>query len=457
MAMKLLDLYKSLLKVAKRVVHEDGTISQTFGGKTEPSLIKGKREVLPTREHLSNPDWENRVVFHPLSENILRGESAVLEDYRQALNVRINWTFGLLGYQLLMIAASEDEHKKLSPDQTVYLSQMKNANEGTLKTFLNLMKAMPMDQNQKTFVSIYLKRGGTIAGKRYARVGVVSFPLYNELTKMAGLELWGVKFKNKKDIETIKKLLEYMIPGIETPESHNRGSDSGVAPYLDALMKAVMSVASPLNDLIEIFHNVLAVNSPEDDSHPDQLRFEDAWVETFDNLDVMVPEIRAIPMQAGNEGSPAKPVTPAPAAAASPLPAALTNPQPQQPAQPVQGGWGGQPAQPGSAFAAAAANPGPVHTGRGLDFDSLLKSNAALAQQVGGVGPNPGWGNTGGQQPQNQPSWARPQQGGWGSSGGGAQTNSGPSWAQPNQGGGGNWGGNNSGGNWGGSGYTPSI
>jgi hypothetical protein len=401
---------------------------------------------LPTKEHLSNPDWSNRVVFHPLSENVLRGESTVLEDFRQAINVRINWTIGLLGFQLLMIAGSEDEHKKLSPDQTEYLSIVKNVKDTTLASFKALMKAMPMDQTQKAFVSIYLKRGGTIDGKRHARVGVVTFPLYQELAKLEGLELWGVKFKNKKDIEAIKKLLEYMIPGIDKPESHNRGSDSGVAPYLDALMKAVMSVGSPLNDLIDLFKNILATNSPDDDAHPDKLRFNDEWVETFDNLDVMIPEIRAIPMQAGNDGAkPATPVaapTPAAAATASPLPAALTNPQPQQPAA---GGWG---QQQQSAFQTAAANPGPVHTGRGLDFESLLKSNAALAQQVGGVGA-PSWQGGGQQQQQRTPSWAQPS----GNTGWGGGSNE-PSWARGNQGGG-NWGG----GGWGNNSgpYNPSI
>jgi len=442
--MKILELYSAVLKMAKRHVNEDGTVSQVFGGKNEPSLIKGKRIVVPTREHLSNPDWSNRVVFHPLSENILRGESAVLEDFRHALNLRINWTIGLVGFQLLMIAASNEEHAKLSPYQSEYLRFVKNANKTTLEAFKKLMKAMPLDQTQKAFVSIYLKRAGTIGERRYSRVGVVNFPLYQELCKPDVKEIWGVKFANKKDPETIKKLLEQMIPGIDVDHSHSRGSDSGVAPYLDALMKSVMAVSADLNAQIDLFQNVLDANSPDedDDANSKNLRFNDEWVEVFDNLDVMIPEVRMIPMQAGNDGG--KPAAPAqqptaataPAAApAGPLPAALSGNGWNQQAQP----------QAQSVFAQAAAAPGPVHTGRGLDFESLLRSNGALAQAVGGVSAPQSNGWNGNQsQGNNAPSWARPSGNSGNNWNGGGN---GPSWAQ---------GGNNGGGNWGG-GYSPSI
>lgn len=443
--MKIHDLYAAILKVAKRVVNDDGTISQVFGGKSEPSLVKGKRLVAPTREHLSNSDWSNRVVFHPLSENILRGESAVLEDFRHALNIRMNWTIGLVAYQMLMIAASTDEHSKLSPYQSEYLRFVKNANEKTtLPTFKKLMQAMPLEQTQKAFVSLYLKRSGSINGRRYSRVGVVNFPLYQELCKPDVKEIWGVKFANKKDPETIKALLEHMFPGIGEEHSYSRGSDSGVAPYLDALMKSIMSVGAAVNDQIDLFSDIFAANTSEDDdAHPKNLRINDEWVSTFDNLDVMIPEIRLIPMQAGNDGAipktqpaqaPAAAAAPVAAAApASPLPAALSGNNWNQP----------QPQPTPSVFAVAAATPGPIHTGRGLDFDSLLRSNQALAQAVGGVSApqSNGWG--GGQPQQRTPSWAQPTGNGWqgGNNGGGNM----PSWAQSNQSGG-NWGG----GGWGG-------
>ena len=39
---------------------------------------------------------------------------------------------------------------------------------------VKLMAAMPSDQTQQAFCSIFLKRTGTVGDKRYSRVGVVS-------------------------------------------------------------------------------------------------------------------------------------------------------------------------------------------------------------------------------------------------------------------------------------------
>jgi len=393
--MKLIPLYKSLLATASMEASKDGHVSYCMNDSTKPAMIKGKRIVLPTPEHLSNSDWSDRVVFHPLSENILRGESTILEEFRSALNITLNHKIGLLAYQLLIIATSVADHAKLSPDQLDFLSKLKNADEKTLEVFQKLLKAMPITQRVNTFVSIFLKRGGSIAGKRHARVGVVSFPFYTELTK-AGAEVYGVKLR-VKDRETLINLMEYMFPTIGEAESHCRSSDSDVAPYLDALMKAVIAVAGPINDQISLFSNVI--------DGADEMMVEDKWVDTFDNLAVMIPEIRKVPMQAGNEGT-----TPASEVAAkkvrdadfqqvftatappaivtkSPLPAALmttcAKPAPWNASTPA----GGYPAGNVSAFAAATGNNNAVKTSRGLDFDAICRNNPAL----GPVGyPNAG-------------------------------------------------------------------
>lgn len=289
--MKLIPLYESILRTAHLTCSADGYVSRKLLGDPEPALIKGKRLVLPTPDHLAKTD--NEVRFHPLSENILRGESEVLEFFRSALNIRMNYTLSLLVYQMMVIGTSPAVHKKLSPDQSLFLSKVKNADEKTLEVLQRLMKAMPYNQTQKAFVSIYLKKGGVVGDRKYMRAGIVTFPLYNELVK-GELEVYGVKMR-VKDRDSIRALLEYMFPNIDKVGSYSRGSDSQVAPFLDALMKSVMSLASPLNDLVELYKKHI------DD--PENMMFESGWVETFDNLEVMLPEIRKVPMQSGNEGS----------------------------------------------------------------------------------------------------------------------------------------------------------
>lgn len=389
MTMKLLDLYRSLLLTGGLVSSEDGYVSVHMpGGEKTPAVLKGKRLVLPTTEHLRKPMGEERIAFHPLSENILRGESEVLGYLRQAINMRLNLVFGSLALELMQIATSPAEHAKLNPDQSEFLSRVKNADEKTYAVLGKLMQAMPIAQTQKAFVSIYLKRSGTVEGKRYARVGVVSFPLYQELLKAETThEVYGVKMR-VKDRETLLALLEYMVPSIADAQAHHQGSDSKVAPYLDALMKALMVAAGPLNDLIALFRNQLA--------NPEDLQFEDQWVEAFENLEAMIPQIRAIPMQAGNEGSSSGAEgtsgSAAPAAQAAPQqPVFAATAAAQQPAQSVyqQPAYQGQPMYQQPAPVQQPA--GPVKTANGLDFNSVLASNPALAYQVGAVGA-PGYG-----------------------------------------------------------------
>ena len=378
MAMKLLDLYTSILKTANLTVSDDGYISMEIAGNKAPALIDEKRLVLPTQEHLLNPS-KDKVIFHPLSENILRNESKVFEKFRSAMVMKINYTIGVLAYQLLTIATSVKDQSKLKPDQTEFLTKVKNADEKTLQVLGKLMAAMPANQTQKAFVSIYVKRGGVVEGRKHSRSAIVSFPLYEELTK-ATTEAYGVKLR-VKDKEVLINLLEYMLPNISVKEFYNKGSDSDVAPFLDALMNSVKNIASPLNDIIELFNDVL-------EDH-ESLRFEDEWVETFENLAVMIPEIRKIPMQAGNEGvsvgTPAQPVQPA---------------QPAQPATPVWLALPQQQFQP-APFYQSAPQPVPMKTERGLDFQSVLNSNPVLARAVGGPVSYMPMQN-------NEPRWAQP-------------------------------------------------
>lgn len=390
--MKLLELYEALLKTAGLVTTSDGFVSKHVDGLVKPATIKGKRVVLPTPTHLANPDKTEIILFHPLSENIMHGESVVLEEFRSGINNKLNFTIGLLCYQLLLISTSVAEHSKLSPDQLEFLSKLKNADEKTLETFNKILKATGGTQKQNTFVSIFLKRGGVVGGKKRSRAGIVSFPFYTDLKKNES-EVFGVKMR-VKDRETFINLMEYIFPTIDVPESHNRGSDALVGPSLDALMKTVIGIAGPLNDQITLFANII------DDS--EAMMINGDWVESFDNIDAMNNEVRMIPIQAGNEGSSVNAGT-----AVTPPPApAPTQPINQQPA------WQPQQQLTPQGYLQPPAAPAPIITSRGLDFASAIRSNPALAQTLGYNNPNygiqsrpmntePRWGNSGNPYQQN--------------------------------------------------------
>lgn len=292
--MNLIELYQSILDVAKLTTDEDGYVSNELMGNKEPFIINGKRLVLPTSIQLRNPDRESRIVFHPLRENALQtGESEILSTFRNALNTRLNASVALLIANLVRIGTSIAEHKKLNPDQMEYLVILKNADEKTFDTLAKIIAEMPLGQTKKAFVSIYLKKGAKLADRTYKRGGIVSFPFYNDLLE-AKDEIYGVKIR-QKDKVALKALLEYIFGNeIATVNHYSFGSSSDVAPSLESVMGAIKNIGTIINDKVEMFKDIL-----ED---TEEMIIPADWVESFDNIEKYLPEIRMIPTQFGNDG-----------------------------------------------------------------------------------------------------------------------------------------------------------
>lgn len=369
--MKLLQLYESILNAACLSVDADGFVSVRLQNDNSPTTVNGKRLALPTQKHLANPQPDSKMIFHPLSENIMRGESEVTTKLRHSFNVRFNFTFAAVAQSLLQIASSVAEHHKLNPEQSEVLSALKDADETTLVNFSKIMVNSIKNDPGKSFVNIYLKRGGKIGDKKYARIGVVSFPFYEQLQNKEE-DVCGVKLR-VKDRATLKALCEYIFPAIKNTEAYNAGSDSQIAPFLEALMKTVKCLAMCFNDIFDLFNKHI--------EGYEELVFNSDWVETLDNLPSLMNEIRMIPIQAGNEGS-----TKANGVVGSNLPTQqpLVTPvtQPIQntaytPPVPMQTNYHNQQYnQP------VVQNPtmpqGLVKTDKGIDLQSLLKSNPAM-------------------------------------------------------------------------------
>lgn len=294
--MDIIDLYKSILTAASLTSDSEGYVSSIVRAdvtrKPEPTLINGKRLVLPTNDQLRSPSSE-KVIFHPLSENIMRSESEVITKLRNCANIRLNYTLVILVNSIIDMISSVDKHKTLTPDQSEILSIAADADMVTLDSFMKMYTEALKQNTSGALVTMFLKRGGIVSGKKYSRVGVIGFPFFKELQEEKET-YYGVKLR-KKDRQSLLNIFKYILPSIDEEGYYNRGSDSTVAPYLDAIMKAFMAVGSRFNDFIENYKDFV-----EPYEH---LLINSEWVEIFDNLEVMIPQIRKIPVQAGNEGS----------------------------------------------------------------------------------------------------------------------------------------------------------
>ena len=390
--MDIIDLYKSILDCGSLTTNDEGFVSVKHNN--NPVLVEGKRLVLPTHKQLSSGGWDSKMVFHPLSESVLRGESEIITKMRSVFNIRLNSTFAAIGVNLLSIIASTDEHKKLSPEQSELLSAVGEVSKSTLESFIKVMTAVIKDSTEKGFIHIFLKRGGMINGKKFSRVGVVTFPFYEELQKQQET-YYGVKLTGKDRIIFIQ-LCEYMLPGLNVAEQYNYGSESRIAPYLDAMMGTVLGIASKFNDILEAYSKEI------DDS--ELLLFNADWVEAFENLEVMLPQIRQIPVQQGNEGKARineQTVTTEPVSTAQVLQTFQTPVQ----QQPVQQPWNQQ-HQP--MLQPQQQPTGLIKTDKGLDFDSVLRARPQIASAAIPIGQQPMY--PGMQQQPQLPRWAAPQQ-----------------------------------------------
>jgi hypothetical protein len=377
--MKVNDIYRSLFKTAGLRVTEDGFVRLEENGESIPATKDGMQAVIPIPAQLSSPHLNERLVMHLLSENVLEPESKELAFYRSLLIHRYNKVVATLITELLNLAASEAAHKNLNSDQADYLRLVPDVDGESVKRWTALVKAMPARQVQRAITHVYLKKAGTIDGKSFKRVAAVKFPLYEELAawrkadqerqedrqadreaslkiakskdtkgavadkpakkKDAKLEypIFDVTIR-KMDREPFMNLLEYLMGDIAKPDAYNYGSNSMMAPGLDALMHAFMNMAARVNTIIDLFDGT--INGIK------ELRFDSEWVPAFENIDLLWDQVRDIP-RLTSANVPATPAAPA-AAPAQQAPVAAPA-APQQPPQPLPWAAPQQPvAQPGA-------------------------------------------------------------------------------------------------------------
>lgn len=382
---KLTEIYTSILRFSGLDADDQGYISTVLDDKRDPAFINGLRMVLPHDHQLRGFNPKEKIIFHPLTENILRGESEVITKLKSVINIRLNFTIGIVAQSLLNLVASPELHHRMSPEQAELLTSITDCDDKTVMNFISQMVNGMKNAPDRIFSNIYLKRGGTFKGKRYSRVGVVSFPFFQQLAED---KIDKIRVKDK---ETFKQLFEFMFPELNEPEEYNYGSDSNIAPYLEALMMAAALIASRLNDLLLIYKDFI------DDA--DKVMFDSEWIDYIKDLNALIPEIRKVPVQFGNDGVTTVSVD-------EPEKVEVSVPTAYQPVQQQQ--------YPVAAQQQPIQQQAPElrKTKRGLDFQSVVNTNPTVAMTPNPLAPQmmvQQWQQAQMQQ-QPLPSWAAPQQ-----------------------------------------------
>lgn len=253
----------------------------------KPCTSNGKRLSLPTDALIRSGKWDGLLAFHPLSENLLRGESEILKFLRTMVRFRLSSTASQLMAELMGIAADPARHKDLKPTQAEFLKSVQHANDKTE----SLVNTKLLGRHFDDLLNIYLKRGGQFKGEEYRRVAAVSFPIWDELSSK-GKMIYDIDCGSVKNKKTIASLFEFIFPHPDDQNHWSAASNETVAPYFHALMQCYVKVAKHLNGLVHKYRKHL--------EYPEMLKIPLEWEDGLEHLGGWKSLIAPLP---GNEGA----------------------------------------------------------------------------------------------------------------------------------------------------------
>ena len=295
---KLTEIYTAVLASVGAYVDADGLVSiAPFPSDDEktPFTVGGKRLVVPSKRQLNMTDWSNRVAFHPLVQNVVGGESPVMEALRRRATTYMSWITGFYFFSLATLAVDTAKHPDLTPAQAAWLAPFSDGDKSLLKTIESIIGLNKLTfRNKCEFIRFKIIKGRVWNGQKRSRVAIAHFPLYEELTSddfdrtFCGINL------RVKDVKMLRAMYEKLFPGIADTGTCEFGTDSVVAPSLEALMQVYGRMATDLNNAAVQLQGV--IKGAED------LVIPLDWIDTFNNLQSIQSDIRKVPMLDGNDG-----------------------------------------------------------------------------------------------------------------------------------------------------------
>ena len=299
---KLIQFYRDVLEMAGLAIDNEDMVKTNLSEEPMPAIIKvngdSKRLVLPTDKRLKQTDWSSCIAFHPLNENpfLKQGESKVGEFIRKAIIYRVNLVAHCLMDNILELSIAPALHKKLNPAQLQLMTLTKDADQKTYDNYTKIAEKLGVTNTRDNFASLYSKKQGVIDGVKYARVGVWSFPLYQALVKSTG-DVFGIKLR-KKDLETYKALMEFIIPNIANEAEYMVGSNNQMSPYSDSLLRSTAKVVLQLNRVTDLlFKGKTFAPADQAEGLHQYLTFNTNWIDITNDISQLEKDVRMIPIQ----------------------------------------------------------------------------------------------------------------------------------------------------------------
>lgn len=271
----------------------DGLTYVLEGGTWLPMTMAKRRLVLPTEDWLRDPNWETTIPFHPFSEHLQKGKSIVLEKTTRALNLRLNQIISQLMLTKIKFAADTESHASASAAQKEFLRLLPDINaKTTFNDFKKFIMGHVDGSAEKSFISIYLKRGGELAGNTYSRTAIVTSPA-RKAAGSAEPVIFDYKFSSKRNRDYLLILLDEILPKLQTDIGYSVGSNAPIAPYFVTLATAYQDIMTDLNRQLEVFKDINPDLAP--------LIADMSWMEIVENSKDALSQIRALRDNTGSD------------------------------------------------------------------------------------------------------------------------------------------------------------
>lgn len=272
----------------------EGFLCVINDGVQKPVTISKKRLCLPVKALLREGDWEHRIPFHPLCEQINQGPSPVLNALKNYIHFRLTETIKLLAKELYTLAATPARHSDMTAEESVLFQHVTGVDQKAVDHLVKVLASVA-EAPEKRILTMILKNGGD---KGALRTCVVTFPIFDNAEDGDATTFFGVTgLRKNKPAE--KKLLvglfEYILGDAAQRATYTAPSSDREAPYYHSLLLAFHRLAARLQTLISRHRKSCpALESVE---------FELAWSEMLEHFGEFAHKNgSSIPPLPGNKG-----------------------------------------------------------------------------------------------------------------------------------------------------------
>ena len=286
------EAYRLLLASIDVVPQSDDLLVQDIDDMKTQVLVDGKPLALPTDKIVNNYS-DSMVVFHPLCENLLLGESPVLQELRDLIMESLNNLIVQTIDSILMIAV-DDNFEDLTPNQVEFMRCTAGADNTTLKNWRSIARRIDARSSANRVVTIFLKRGAIFKGSKRKRVANVNFNLYNKLDQNSATVI-GAKVR-KADLKVYSAIFEALFKHIENDddEYYSAGTDALIAPYFTVLVESYYKVLKDVNSVTWLLRKPIEKVSGR------KLHVNDDFMGHLDNLQQYRDVLPVMPLNDGD-------------------------------------------------------------------------------------------------------------------------------------------------------------